>query len=241
MIACEMALCSLMENASSQNTDPSSTDKKAGGMKISTAASANFSAQNRLHQAKRYTSFVSIMKFALPVLALFLISTVFLLPGLEEQEDAITLEYKQEIVREKQTKMTNPRFLSSDDGNQQYVVTADSALQPDPTSRKVILTNLQADITLQNGQWLSLSAPRGNLDPDAGLLDLDGGIEIFSDSGNQIKTKSAHVSLNEKIIESKEGLKGHGPLGEFEADRLVAQQLRGTIRFEGNVKMILYP
>ncbi|MEP4192261.1 MAG: LPS export ABC transporter periplasmic protein LptC, partial [Sneathiella sp.] len=148
---------------------------------------------------------------------------------------------KPEIVRKKQTTMTNPRFLSSDDGNQQYVVTADSARQPDPTSRKVILTNLQADITLQNGQWLSLSAPQGNLDPEAGLLDLDGGIEIFSDTGNQIKTKSAHVRLNEKIIESKEGLKGHGPLGEFEADRLVAQQLRGTIRFEGNVKMILYP
>ncbi|WP_169543802.1 LPS export ABC transporter periplasmic protein LptC [Sneathiella aquimaris] len=198
-------------------------------------------AKSLQHQAKRYTSFVSVMKLALPALALILIAVVFLLPSLEKEEDAITLEYKKVTTSPTETRMSNPRFLSSDDGNQQYVVTADSAIQPDINSKEVDLTNLQADITLKTGQWLSMTAPSGRLNPDTGYLDLHGGIEIFSDNGNQIYAESAHVKLRERVIESKEGMKGHGPLGEFEADRLVAKQLNGTIRFEGNVKMILYP
>lgn len=197
--------------------------------------------QNQHHNAKRYTSFVAIMKFALAAIALLLIGLVILLPSLEKEEDAITLEFKKENSKSNETRMNNPRFVSSDDGNQQYVVTADTAIQKDIKSKKVDLINLQADIALRTGQWISMSAPFGKLDPDEGFLDLSGGIDIFSDDGNQLKAESAHVDLNKKTIESREGLKGHGPLGEFKADRVVAQQLKGTIRFEGNVKMVLYP
>ncbi len=230
-----------MEKAPSHSDSLNGTEPGPTERSFVTSSDNDPTTRQRQYHAKRYTSFVSIMKLALPAFALILISIVFVLPSLEEKEDAITLEYKQGNVNKQQTTMTNPRFLSSDDGNQQYVVTADQAFQPDPKSKRVILSNLQADITLKGGQWLSLSAPEGTLDPDTGYLDLEGGIEIFSDGGNQLHTKSAHVDLNARTIESKEGLKGHGPLGEFEADRLVAKQLKGTIRFEGNVKMILYP
>lgn len=197
--------------------------------------------QRPLYDVGRYTRFVSVMKWMLPTVAIILVALAFLLPGLEEQPDAISFDYKDVGVSDQKLTMRNPRFLSSDDGNQQYVVTAESATQPDLKSKKIDLVKLQADITLQNGQWLSLTAPTGTLDPDAQILNLDGGIDIFSDSGNQIYANSARVDLKEKVIDSPDGLRGHGPMGEIEADRLVADQLRGTIRFEGNVKMILYP
>ncbi len=193
------------------------------------------------YDAGRYSRFVSLMKLILPTVAILLLALAFLLPGFEEEPSAISFDYKDVGVSDQKLTMSNPRFLSSDDGNQQYVVTAQSATQEDLKSKKITLVKLQADITLKNGQWLSLTAPDGTLDPNSGILDLQGGIEIFSDNGNQIHAQSARVNLKEKTIHSPDGLKGHGPMGEIEADSLVADQLNGNMRFEGNVKMILYP
>ncbi len=189
----------------------------------------------------RHTRFVSVMKWMLPTLAIMLIGAAFIIPGLKPDDDKITLEYLNIADSHQKLTMTKPRFLSSDQGNQQYMVTADSATQQSVDERRIELINLQADITLTNGQWFSVSAPKGWLDPDAETLDLVGGVEIFSDDGNQINAKSARVRLQEKRVLSPDGLKGHGPLGELSADSFVANQLTGTLKFEGNVKMTLYP
>ncbi|MBO6827457.1 MAG: LPS export ABC transporter periplasmic protein LptC [Sneathiella sp.] len=189
----------------------------------------------------RYTRFVSVMKWALPLLAGILLLIVFLLPALEDEVATISLEYLSVQNEDSQLTMTNPRFLSSDKGDQQYVITADSATQIDPPKRTVALKNLQADITLTDGQWISMSAPDGILDPDTKMLELTGGIEIFSDTGDQIYAPDLNADLNTKTFVSPTGLKGHGPLGDIEADRFVANQTEGTLRFEGNVKMTLYP
>ncbi|MBV1887607.1 MAG: LPS export ABC transporter periplasmic protein LptC [Parvibaculaceae bacterium] len=189
----------------------------------------------------RHTRFVSIMKWMLPTLAILLIGVAFIIPGLKDEGDKITLEYANIGQSDNKLTMSKPRFLSSDQGNQQYMVTADSATQETVDNSRVELVNLQADITLSNGQWLSVSAPKGWLDPEAETLDLVGGVEIFSDNGNQIYTQSARVRLSEKRVSSPDGLRAHGPLGEISADSFVANQLTGTLKFEGNVKMTLYP
>jgi len=189
----------------------------------------------------RYTRFVSVMKWILPLFAGILLLIVFLLPAMEDEIATISLEYLKVQKEDSQLTMTNPRLISSDKGNQQYVITADSATQIDPPKRTVALKNLQADITLQGGQWISLSAPEGVLDPDTKMLELTGGIEIFSDTGDQINAPDLTADLENKTFYSPTGLKGHGPLGDIEADRFVANQIKGTLRFEGNVKMTLYP
>jgi len=73
------------------------------------------------------------------------------------------------------------------------------------------------------------------------MLELSGGIEIFSDTGDQIYAPELTADLNKKTFHSPTGLKSHGPLGNLEADSFVANQMEGTLRFEGNVKMTLYP
>ncbi len=189
----------------------------------------------------RHTRFVSVMKWVLPLAAILLLGVAFIMPGLKGEDDKITLDYSNITHNDNKLTMTKPRFLSSDQGNQQYMVTADSASQESAESSRVELVNMQADITLANGQWFSVSAPKGWLDQEKETLDLVGGVEIFSDDGNQIYAKSARVLLGEKRVLSPDGLSGHGPLGDLSSDSFVANQLTGTLKFEGNVKMTLYP
>ncbi|WP_169566552.1 LPS export ABC transporter periplasmic protein LptC [Sneathiella limimaris] len=192
-------------------------------------------------QTGTHTRFVSVMKWVLPTLAVILIATAFILPGLQEESEKITLEYLEIAESDHKLTMTNPRFLSSDRGNQQFMVTADSATQQTGAERQIELINLQADITLSSGRWISIAAPKGWLDTEAEALDLVGGVEIFSDDGNQISAETARVLLSEKKVLSPKGLRSHGPLGELSADSFIANQLSGTLKFEGNVKMTLYP
>ena len=222
----------------SDGTDPeSSANGRLSG--LTSGRDADF--DRRTKNTGRYTRFVAIMKYTLPALAILLLGIVFMIPALENEPDTISLEYLKVAESNQKLTMSNPRYMSSDKGNQQYTVTADSATQESASSRKIELINLQADITLQNGHWLSVSAPKGWLDPDSETLDLIGGVEIFSDDGNQIYAKSARVKLKEQRFMSPDGLTGHGPLGQLSADSFVANQLAGTLRFEGNVKMTLYP
>ncbi|GLQ04993.1 LPS export ABC transporter periplasmic protein LptC [Sneathiella chinensis] len=226
------------------NRDSTPADKHSGtpgGKRSFLGAGTRTDLSNHARRAGQHTRFVAIMKFLLPVLALILVGLAFLIPSLEEEGNPISLEYSDTDWTDDKLTMNNPRFISSDSGAQQYVVTADSATQMDTNAREIGLVNIQADIFLANGDWLSLSAPNGTLDTETGILDLAGGIEIFSDTGNQIYAQTARVLMKDRIIKSPDGLQGHGPMGKIEADSLVANQLNGNIRFEGHVKMTLYP
>lgn len=188
----------------------------------------------------RYSHFVAIIKFILLGLAILLVGLAFVLPNLDKEE-GFTLDYADVIMTDDSLTMKNPRFAANDQDNQYYVVTADSASQKATDDAFVTMTNLQADITLKSGDWISLSAPAGDLDTETGLLNLFGTINIFSDSGNELTANSAKVDLKKHTVISPNPIKGHGPLGVLEADSLVADKLSGRLRFEGNVKLIINP
>ncbi|MZR29549.1 LPS export ABC transporter periplasmic protein LptC [Sneathiella litorea] len=188
----------------------------------------------------RYSHFVAIIKFILLGLAILLIGLAFILPNLDKPE-GFTFDYADVTVSDDGLTMKNPQYVASDINERQYVVTADTATQKSATASLVSLENLQADITLPSDDWISISAPNGELDTETGILNLYGKIEIYSDSGNQLYANSAQVNLKKQTITSENPLKGHGPLGTIEADSLAADQITGNIRFGGNVKMVINP
>jgi lipopolysaccharide export system protein LptC len=188
----------------------------------------------------RYSHFVAIIKFILLGLAILLVGLAFILPNLDKPE-GFKLDYADVTVSDDGLTMKNPQYVASDINERQYVVTADTATQKSTTDSLVSLKNIQADITLPSEDWISISAPEGELNTETGILDLFGKIDIFSDSGNQISADSARVNLKKQTITSKNPLKGHGPLGAIEADSLAADQITGNIRFDGNVKMTINP
>lgn len=208
-----------------------------------TSETAKFVGSEILDSAKfssRYSHFVAITKFILLGLAILLIGLAFVLPNLEKEE-GFTLDYADLILSDDSLTMKNPQFVASDLSNQSYVVTADTATQKTATSSEITLENIQADITLKSGEWLSMSAPEGLINQETGTLRLFGEINIYSDSGDQFTLQSADVDLKQRTIVSSNPVTGHGPLGAIRADRLVADQLSGRLQFEGNVMLTIYP
>ena len=187
---------------------------------------------------RRYSRFVFWMKFVLPIIAIGLVAYVFILPNLDLSQK-VEIEWADIVLDDESLSMINPQFVGSDADSQQFVVTADKALQSNSGDKEIILSNLQADISLSSGSWISISAASGKLNPATNILDLRGEISIFSDSGDQLLASAATIDLKNKRITSDQPLRGHGPLGQIEADSMSADQITGNIRFTGNVRLVI--
>lgn len=187
---------------------------------------------------RRYSRFVSWMKVGLPIIAIGLIGYVFIFPKFELSQK-VEIEWADIELDDESLSMINPKFVGSDAQNQQFTVTADKALQSSIGDKEVALLNLQADITLASGRWISIAAPSGKLNPATNILDLSGEISIFSDSGDQLLAQTARIDLKNKRITSDRPLQGHGPLGQIRADSMAADQVSGNIRFTGNVRLLI--
>src|SRR5690606_17434866 len=224
-----------MKSADLQHADDASREGRSGARKFFDAAGQ---AEKKFNA--RYSHFVSVIKFILLGLAILLIGLAFILPNLDQPE-GFTLDYADVTISDDGLTMKNPHYVASDINEHQYVVTADTSRQKSTTDSLVMLTNIQADITLPSGDWISVTAPEGELDTDTGILDLFGDISIYSDSGNQLAANTARVDLKKRTVTSSNPLRGHGPLGAIEADSLAADQISGNIRFDGNVKVTINP
>ena len=122
-----------------------------------------------------------------------------------------------------------------------YTLTAELMSEEDGVEDAVRLTRPQADIMLNDGSWLALSAETGVLVRESELLTLEGGVSFFSDAGYEFRTPRAEINLATKRAHGTEPIFGQGPFGTLSADGFRLENQGKTIFFEGNVRMTFYP
>ena len=190
----------------------------------------------------RYSRFVGLMKVVLPMSAVALAVLVVAWPYLAGREEGFHLSFADiGVDATEAVYMTNARFFGSDDKRQPISVTADSVTQEigDPDTVRFILP--KADILLENGDWLALTAERGTLHRAGQLLALDGGVNIFFDKGYEFRTERAEIDLRTRAARGDAPVEGQGPLGLLNASGFRLGDKGRTIHFDGRVRLVLYP
>ena len=190
----------------------------------------------------RYSRFVGLMKVALPVSAAALAVLVVAWPYLSGRDVGFNLTFADvgagaiDAVH-----MSNARLFGTDDEGQPFKVTAESAIQDVDDSDTVRFTSPKADILLDNGAWLALTAAHGVLYRARQILVLDGAVELFFDEGYAFRTDRAEIDLRTRITHGDSPVEGHGPLGVLNADGFRFDPQGRTIRFEGRVRLVVNP
>ncbi|MFQ5785702.1 MAG: LPS export ABC transporter periplasmic protein LptC [Alphaproteobacteria bacterium] len=190
----------------------------------------------------RYSRFVGVMKWLLPLGAVAIAALVVAWPYATGRDAGVPLSFAAiESTVDELLYMTNARFLGADDEDQPFSVTADSVSQEvdDPDILRFIVP--KADILLSGGTWFALTADRGTLDRAARTLVLDGAVNVFSDEGYELRTQRAEVDLRTSIASGDSLIEGQGPLGVLNAARFEINRESRTIRFDGGVRLVLYP
>jgi len=234
---------------SSEYFIPDSEDARARGAESSLFRGAHFEPGSTyeahrahvLRSAATYSRFVRMLKIMLPLTAFAIVAATMLFVLLYDADDSLTLSFTSVEQVENDLRMVNPRFSGVDAESRPFLVTASSALQDVSDPRSIMLETLQADIAFSESSWASLSAASGHLNSETETLMLEGNISVFTDAGYEFHTASALVQLDQQRVVSEVEVTGQGPLGTLRADGFVADQAGGRIRFEGNVRMTLYP
>lgn len=194
-----------------------------------------------LRHAETYSRFVRTLKVLLPVSAFAVIAAMMLFAVIYKPDDSLTVSFSSIERIDNDLRMVNPRFSGVDDERRPFLVTAEAAIQDPENQRSMTLESLQADMTLSETTWVSVNADHGFLDMDAETLTLEGGIDVFSDTGYEFHMEHAVISFEDHSVLSETAVEGQGPLGTLRADRFMAEDQGQNLRFEGNVRMRIFP
>ena len=189
----------------------------------------------------RRTRLVGLAKFALIALAVGLVGLVLAWPELVERRQGFRLSYTDVTSNKTGSAMSNVRFLGTDGRNQPFTVTAASASQDPARPNEVRLDQLEADTTIRDGTWLSLSAGSGRYDRDSFQLTLWGGIDLYSDAGFELHTETAVIDFSAGTATGPAPVAGHGPMGRIEAQNFAIRDHGAVFDFGGGVRLTVAP
>ncbi|HSZ73927.1 MAG TPA: LPS export ABC transporter periplasmic protein LptC [Rhizomicrobium sp.] len=187
--------------------------------------------------AQRYSRFVTIMKRALPIAAFALIAAIIAYSMQPRQQNRVEMTFESVNQIDNDLTMVKPKLTGADDKGNPFVITADRAIQLGRNSHRARLENVEADLTLQDSQWMNTSAPGGLFDGTKATLALNGGVSVFSDSGYEFHTPTAEVELRKGIVSGNQTVVGQGPTGNMRADRFRLNKIAKQIYLEGHVHM----
>jgi len=190
----------------------------------------------------RYSHFVGLMKFGLPAAAAAMIALIALWPHLNFDDDFRIGFLSALKVRDLENlTLVRARYLGTDEKNRPYTVTAEMATQDNPKSDLITLSVPAADITLEDGTWVALTAKTGELHQNSRSLDLIGQVSIFHDEGYSFRTESVRIDLAAGSAIGEEEIIGYGPMGRIEASGIQVLDKGRRVVFTGKTKLIILP
>jgi lipopolysaccharide export system protein LptC len=192
------------------------------------------------HLARR-TRVVAAMRLILPTIAALLLAALALWSRFGFDSNSFRLAMGSLGLASIDTlSMENPHFEGIDDKKRPFSLSAAKATQVDEQTDVIELAAPQADITLEDGAWLTLTADRGSYRRTAQLLDLNGQVNLFHDQGYELHTRDVHIDLSKGSAVSNQAVDGHGPSGELTAQGMEVTDGGKHIRFLGLTRLTLY-
>ena len=203
--------------------------------------SANAIEASAMAAYERHSSFVTIMKIALPLGAAVLLMIVLFYSGIFDKRDKLDITFREIASLNNDLRMVSPRINGLDTSGRPYLLTADTATQSKTNPSQIALDNVQADLKLTDGDdWVSLSSTTGLLDTETEQIRLSPKIDVYASTGYEFHGSSGLVDFRKGIFSTDDPVEGQGPAGTLRADSMTADNETRKIIFVGHVKMRLY-
>ena len=188
----------------------------------------------KIQSIAHYTRFVNFTKLLLIILVVILTSAILFYPVFKKNSGIrIALVGNTSKNTPPPTQMLNANFHGFDENNQPYNITAKTALQMDQNN--VTFDQLNADITLRSGEWISTQADKGSLKMKEHLLYLNGKVQLFTDEGYEMHTDSMLIDLEKKFSVTEDTVTGQGPFGTIKSNGAVFDSTAKVATFNGPV------
>ncbi|MBO88768.1 MAG: LPS export ABC transporter periplasmic protein LptC [Rickettsiales bacterium] len=196
----------------------------------------------RTQRASRvYGQFVGLMKVILPTVAMALLLVVVIWPQLKEQDGLFQIGFEGKIDRTaaENLRMERARYTGVDRSKRPFFVTAEAAEQADPNSPAIELLQPKADILMEDGSWVAITAELGNYNRLTQFLELAGTVNLFHDKGYEFRTTSAVFDLRSGDAIGTEPVEGQGSFGHLQAEGFTIRNHGESVELHGKSHVIL--
>ncbi len=192
-----------------------------------------------------YSNFVAWMKIILPLAALALLSTLFLISRTIDPTSTIPIAQIDLKQRAQDLGVTNPTFAGVSDNGTEIMLKARLA-RPDPKDKEHLLADdVSLQLRLVSGTIIDITSDNADLHQAGQTANLDGNVHVTTNSGYQIDTEAVVSRLDRLYAETPGAISGNGPEGEFWAGRMLLTADKATghtqLLFTEGVRLLYTP
>lgn len=190
-----------------------------------------------------YSVFVRFLKMTLPGIAILILSLAIMWPSLSRTGDAVerNVRANNRITADQLTnfEMINPVFEGTDENNRPFRLRAKRARQANARSDKVTLQQPRANINLESGNYVAVSARQGRYLKKQRILFLIGDVNVFHDGNYTFRTSEATVNLKTRAAWGDKPVVALAPKVRIEARGFRVIEGGQVVKFLGKSKVIL--
>ena len=174
-------------------------------------------------RADRHTRVVGWLKVALPLAALAILSTLFLVARRIDPEAA--LPYAEVDVEDlaREPRMTAPTYAGLTSDGAALTLSAKEA-RPVAEGAPAAAAGLRLALDTPDGARTELVAGTAVMDNDTREIVLSGGVVVTTSTGYRLETTEVAAKLDRTGLESRAPVVATGPAGDIRADRMVLSQ-----------------
>lgn len=191
-----------------------------------------------------YSRLVAWLKILLPIAALAILSTLFLLSRSIDPMQAVPYADVDVDDLMREPRVTAPNYAGVTGDGTAIRISAETA-RPDPAHpARFTASLLTADVETPDGAATKISADRGSVDGDAGQVTLQGAVLLTNSLGYRVTAATLSIALDQTLVSADAGIFADGPFGHIAAGQMVMRQAAsGTyvLVFNGGVKLLYDP
>jgi lipopolysaccharide export system protein LptC len=166
-----------------------------------------------------HSRIVAILKLGLPLVALGLLSALFLVQT-DDRIGGVVFSQGDVEALGSGLQITNPTFTGTTRGQDRFRFTAAQVVPDAAPPQRAAITTLAGTIDLHNGPSVTVQADTGDLDIPTQRLDLSGKVTIETSDGYRIDADKATLDLRAGAFVAGDHVLSRGPLGRITSGSL---------------------
>ncbi len=203
----------------------------------------------KANQQDSYSRMVRVFRVAFPLVALFLLASIFLFSNSKKIREGLIFADSELAELAIGQKITNPHFSGVTKAGDAFSISADWALPDAPSPEKIDLNLPVATIDFQDGRTFRSHSATGHLDLEKNEATLAGGVSLLTSDGYNARSTKLQLNFETGNVVSPGPIVAEGPIGSIEAGAMELKQDldlnpqggRGVLLFKKGVKLVYKP
>jgi lipopolysaccharide export system protein LptC len=195
--------------------------------------------------ADRYTRTVMLLKIALPMLALGILSTLFLLSRTIETAQNVPFASPEIRDRLLNQQITEPYYSAMSSDGDEITFIAETVTTPGGLDGAKSASEVEATFLMTSGTVIDVVADTGFFDLEQDYSSLSGDVVVTTSRGYVVRSQQLYGKLSRLDLHSPDRITGDMPGGDLEAGNMsLTAPERGApayLLFRGGVKLVYDP